>query len=357
MAGFRKATKKAKNLVISLQGASGAGKTYSALNVAKYLCPPGKRIAFVDTENSADLYGDIFDFDVDNDFGPFGKLNYSPDEWMKKLRAAAEAKQYGVVVLDSLTHMWKGQGGILWQLDQEAAAYKAKTSKFADTNALWKKFDPMYTRFMNDLRHLPFHVLFCLRAKQKTERKTNDKSGKMEISKLGLEPEFRDGFDYDVDAQFLIDEDHVLVAKKHRLGDHLNGKVFENPGKNLADVLADWLVNGVDTSVEPEAGPSVAKAAPQPTEEEVAPVTRPEPELEQPAAPTAAPSIVSVEANASLFLSLKARIQKAVSAEELKEVSTKVTAGRKEGFISDAERNELAAAFNAQSKLLKEKAA
>jgi hypothetical protein len=330
MAGFRKATKKVKNLVLSIQGPSGAGKTFTALNVGKHLCPPGKRIAFIDTENSASLYANKFDFDVDADFGPFGKLNYGPDEWMKKLRAAAEAGDYAVVVLDSLTHMWKGQGGILWQLDQEGTAYKAKWNKNADSNALWKKYDPMYARFMNDLRHLPFHVIFCLRSKQKYDRKTNEK-GKTELTKVGLEPEFRDGFEFDVDAQFIIDEDHVCVAKKHRLEDYLNGKVFENPGKNLADELLAWAADGNTVTQEEE--------------EEPAPLTQPDPE------------ILTEDASSALFNSLNSRLEKASSIADLQEVGKSVTAARKDGHLTDEQRDALAKTFTAKGKELKSQVA
>lgn len=341
MGGFRKATKQAKQLVISFQGASGAGKTFSALSVAKHMCPPGKRIAFIDTENSADLYGDHFDFDVDSDFGPFGKLNYGPDEWMKKLRTAAAANEYGVVVLDSLTHMWKGTGGILSQLDEDANAFKAKTGRFADTNALWKKFDPMYSKFMNDLRHLPFHVFFCLRAKQKTDRKTNEK-GKTEITKLGLEAEFRDGFDFDVDAQFLIDENHVGIAKKHRLGACLDDKPFVFPGQNLAEVLNAWLVTApaqttVQAAVANDVSPDTRRAPP---------------DTESPPAPVAEAAVP-----ASLAEALTAKLLLATDLAELKTVAAEIKRANSENLLNDEEYNAISKVYLTRNKALKEKAA
>ncbi len=88
MAGFKKAAKSNKKCKIAIQGASGSGKTFSALSIATNLCADGKRIAFVDTENSAQLYAPPFDFDVDDFFGDAGKLNYSPDKLIEKLEAA-----------------------------------------------------------------------------------------------------------------------------------------------------------------------------------------------------------------------------------------------------------------------------
>lgn len=338
MSGFRKATKKRKKIVMSIQGASGSGKTFSALNIAKHICPPDKRVLLIDTENSADIYSDTFDFDQPNDddgknpvFGPYGKLNYNPERWKKVLTEAAASGLFGVVVLDSLTHMWKGPGGILSSLDADAAAYKAKTGKFADTNALWKKYTPIYEDFMNNLRHLGMHVIFCLRAKEKTERKNNDK-GKLEITKLGLEAEFREGFAYDIDAQFLIDEDHVCVAKKHRLREYLDEKVFVKPGKDLADVLLAALESGVTETPVSEPPPAPVGAF-VPVPEEPVPATNPEP------APVSLPEAanetetVTVDAANALRDSLIARIGKAPDTNALSDLAKEANNAKKQGVL------------------------
>lgn len=270
MSGFKKATKEQKKLVISVQGASGAGKTYSALAIASHLCPAGKRVAYIDTENSASLYADKFDFDVDSDFGGFGKINYHPDQWTRKLMAAADAGEYGVVVLDSLTHMWKGPGGILDVVENAVKAAKARGGK-GDSFAAWKDADPLYTKFMNNLRQLPFHTIFCLRSKQATEKA--EVNGRMTVRKVGLEPEFRDGFDYDVDAQMLIDDEHTMIARKHRLGEYLDGRAFPRPGQELAQVFLSWAEAGAPQAAPTEKVTLPSEAAAPPTNVTVAPKT------------------------------------------------------------------------------------
>jgi len=61
MSRIHKATKKKSKLRIILEGASGSGKTFSALKMAK----PFGKIVLIDTEKgSASLYSDLFDFDV-----------------------------------------------------------------------------------------------------------------------------------------------------------------------------------------------------------------------------------------------------------------------------------------------------
>ena len=59
--GFTKAVKTKAKLRVALAGVSGAGKTYSALMMAKAL---GGRVALIDSErSSALLYADKFEFD------------------------------------------------------------------------------------------------------------------------------------------------------------------------------------------------------------------------------------------------------------------------------------------------------
>lgn len=311
MAGFKKATKQAKNLVFSIQGASGAGKTYSALNIAQYLCPAGKRIAFIDTERSARLYSDIFDFDIDDNFGEFGKINYEPEVWISKLKSAASCGEYGVVILDSLTHMWKGEGGILSKVDNIVKQQRARGGK-GDSHAAWKNVDPVYAKFMNALRHLPFHVIFCLRAKQDYDKSTPGK-----LVKLGLSAEFREGFDYDVDAQLIMDEDHNLMAKKHRLREYLDGKVFPKPGKDFADVCLEWLENGSSEPNTPD------PSTPPETQRDPAPVN-----------------------------DYLAQINAATTADELAAVGAEIKKAKADGLVTPELHKELTTAFMARSKSL-----
>lgn len=335
MSGFRKATKQKKKLVMSIQGASGSGKTYSALNIAKHLCRPGKRVAFIDTERSADLYANKFDFDVDDDFGKFGALNYHPDVWMKKLHAAANEKDengeciYDVVVMDSLTHFWKGDGGMLQTVANIERAAKA-AGKRMDSHAAWKEVDPIYSKFMNSLRHLPFHVLFCVRCKQDTERVME--GGRTTIKKLGLAPEFRDGFDYDVDAQMVIDEEHVMVPRKHRLEEYLDGKIFPKPGQDLAEVLKAWSEDGKDRTETPRTDPPPAP-------------TGSEPKIRLPD--------VGEEVSAGFIERLKA----ADSMDTLKAISAEANKAKADGKIAGGPWKALLAAFSEQAKQLQTAAA
>ncbi|EOB1338453.1 AAA family ATPase, partial [Acinetobacter baumannii] len=97
---FTKAERKKAKLKLNLNGASGSGKTYSALVLASSL---GKKIAVIDTENeSASLYANEFNFDT----LPL-KPPYSPERFAGAIHAAYNMG-YEVLIIDSASHEWIG---------------------------------------------------------------------------------------------------------------------------------------------------------------------------------------------------------------------------------------------------------
>jgi hypothetical protein len=271
----------------ALQGGSGMGKTYSALAVMTALVErtdPGKRVFLVDTENSARLYKrprGPFDFDhtKQNTFGPPGQPNFDPRKLMQILDVVQKSGQYGAVVVDSATAFWKDPGGFTSMIDKICDAQRARGGK-GDSFAAWKTVDPLYRNLMTYVRQYPLHLVFCVRAKQDYER-TEGASGKGSLKKVGLAPEFRDGFEYEFDIQFAIDDSHTMVPLKHRLGEVLDERSFRKPGDDVAAIIAEWLSRGVSAPTEqpkaeepkskPEQSkPTVAKAEPKVDEDQVA---------------------------------------------------------------------------------------
>lgn len=98
--------RKGKNsILLGLAGPAKSGKTLSALRVAKGL---GGKIVLIDTENKRALhYADKFDFHH-IDFQP----PYTPVRYIEAINAAIAAKA-NVVIVDSASHEWEGEGGIL----------------------------------------------------------------------------------------------------------------------------------------------------------------------------------------------------------------------------------------------------
>lgn len=262
MASLRRAQRKYVPFKASIQGASGSGKTYSALNILTPLVAitsPGKRIAVIDTEKSAELYSPPFEFDVDDDFGEGPKLSFSYKKLIEKLENIRKTGEYGGVVVDSMTHFWKEVGGFTRMIDAICDKQRARPGGRADSFSAWKEIDPLYRELMTYIRQYPLHIIMCVRAKQGYEDQV-DQNGRKKKVKVGMEPEFREGFEYEMDAQFAIDFNHVMVPLKHRLGDVFE-KSFPNPGADVAGVVAEWLAGGAHVASPVQASPS---AAPEP---------------------------------------------------------------------------------------------
>ena len=127
---FRKAERKKAKLRLGITGTAGSGKTYGALLVAKGL---GGKTALIDTENgSGDLYASQFDYDV-------GSIE-APYEIQKYIQAIHDAEKagYEIIIIDSLSHAWAGEGGLL---DFHGKLTEASYSKNSYT--AWNKVTPL----------------------------------------------------------------------------------------------------------------------------------------------------------------------------------------------------------------------
>ena len=92
---------------IAIVGPSGSGKTFSALLCAFGLTNDWSKIAVIDTENhSADLYSHLGNYSVLNLSKPF-----SPERYVEAIDVCEKAGMK-VIIIDSITQEWDGQGGI-----------------------------------------------------------------------------------------------------------------------------------------------------------------------------------------------------------------------------------------------------
>lgn len=241
---FRKATKKQSRLRLSIMGSSGAGKTYTSLNIAKHL---GGKIAVIDTERgSASKYSDIFEFDV------IELENFHPDRYIEAIEAA-EAAGYDVLIVDSITHEWNSKDGIL-EL-HEAAIRKQKTK---NSFTAWADVTPLHTRFIEAIVRCRCHIITTMRSKVDYVQEDNER-GQKTVRKVGMAPIQREGMDYEHDVVLDLDIDHVAVISKTRCS-ALDGKTYKKPGREIAEILVSWLSDGVEPAPEPKA-PAVDPAA------------------------------------------------------------------------------------------------
>lgn len=227
---FRKAARTQIKIKIAVSGPSGAGKTLGALALASGL---GKKVAVIDTENgSASTYCDRYGFDVLELAPPFTSKRYE-----EAIDAAIEAG-YDVLVIDSLSHQWAGEGGIL--------SRKEEMDKRPGTNSYtnWATFTKEHTSFVSKVLHSPIHIIATLRAKQDYVLETNER-GKQQPRKVGLAPVQRDGLEYEFSTMFELQMDHRASVSKDRTG------LFADELVNLLDKSTATRIKGWLDSAEP----------------------------------------------------------------------------------------------------------
>lgn len=232
---FAKAERKKAKLRLGICGTSGSGKTYSALLIAKGL---GNKIAVVDTENhSAELYAGkdgMPDYDV--------CILSPPYETEKYVQAITEAERagYDVIILDSISHAWAGEGGLL---DQQG---RIADSGRGNSYTAWRNVTPKHNKFIEKMLSCNMHLIATMRSKTEYALITNDK-GKQEPKKMGMAPIQREGMDYEFTVVFDMDPGHNAVTSKDRTS-LFDCKVF-TPTTKTGEDLKGWLESGIEPPV------------------------------------------------------------------------------------------------------------
>ncbi|MGI5151400.1 AAA family ATPase [Plantactinospora sp. CA-294935] len=257
------ASRKKAKARVALAGPSGAGKTLTGLKLlytltgAQTIADGFERIAFIDTErDSADKYavnptlpgvGDMTPDEAGGyGFMKFSPVKYDPRQLVELIDEAALAGFTGFM-LDSASHYWFGPGGILELVDLFARNHGGRSMDG------WKDVRPIERAYIEALMSFPGHVVVAMRSKQRYEV-IDGSDGRKKVSKLGMQPDQRDGLEFEFDVVGDIDQDHYLRITKSRC-DALADEVIHKPGAELAHQLLDWLENG-----EPPRDPDWPKA-------------------------------------------------------------------------------------------------
>lgn len=230
---FAKAVRQQRKLRLALAGPTGAGKTFTALAIAKGL---GGRVALIDSErHSASLYATRFDFDTADLSGGH------PDDYTRLIEGAAAAG-YDVLIIDSFSHAWAGEAGILAQKDKAT-----KRNRGGNDFTAWRDVTPMHDRLVRTVLEYPGHVIVTMRAKM-AYALTEGNGGKAKVEKLGMAPVQREGVEYEFDVVVDLDQAHTGVVSKTR-ADFLDNAVIDKPGEKLGRDLAAWLGAGAPAPV------------------------------------------------------------------------------------------------------------
>ena len=231
---FKKAEKKKSKLRLGITGPSGSGKTYSALRLASGL---SQKTAVIDTEKgSASLYADKFNFDVLELAPP-----YSPERYIEAMSDAVK-EGYELIIMDSISHAWAGEGGLLNKKEQLDA-------RGGNSFSNWAKMTPIQEKFVSSLINCPAHLILTMRSKQEYILSENEK-GKQAPKKVGLAPIQREGFEYELTTVFDVGMAHTCETSKDRTG-LFTDKLFQITEETGA-ILKEWLDSGIELKKEVE---------------------------------------------------------------------------------------------------------
>lgn len=208
-----------------LSGAPGSGKTRSALIIATTLVADidDPKILVIDTEKESALtYADDFAFE---------HLRWSPPFEPRELgRTLIEAGQsYDAVIVDSLSHFWRGEGGVL---DIAGGRYTG-----------WADARPAHADMVEGILGCDAHVVLCVRAKVAHEQV--QEGGKWVVKKLGMQSVTDDDLEYEINVAVAMDMDHSMTVSKSRTTEVPVGRQFKaGHAEDFAVLYRDWLAGG-----------------------------------------------------------------------------------------------------------------
>ncbi|MEO5332586.1 MAG: AAA family ATPase [Magnetococcus sp. YQC-5] len=189
-------------------GPSASGKTYSALRFARGLVGEAGKICVIDTENRRSLFyagavGGQWDF---VDFQP----DFTTQRYIEVIRQVEQAG-YDAILIDSFSHVWQGEGGVLDEADKNTANGLAK----------WAKPKMALKRLVNVALRAKCHVIFCLRAKMGVVQTGSGRD--MKILSSGLAPIMEKGLIYEMMISILFGPDHKPMFQ------NLSDRFFVDP--------------------------------------------------------------------------------------------------------------------------------
>ncbi|AYQ17376.1 ATP-binding protein [Bacillus paralicheniformis] len=246
------AQREKEKAIVGFIGPSGSGKTAGALLVAYGMMREAypeasdeeiwSKIGVVDTEHRrAKLYANL-QFD-DVRIGSFKHIDFIPPYTTERYQMALEAiKAAGaeVVIIDSLSHNWAGEGGIVEKHGE------MQGNSFQN----WGKLAPETTKLIKTLTQNDVHILATLRTKTEYVVEPNSE-GKMAPRKVGTKPVQKDEMEYEFMLNFNIGIDHLAETSKD------NTRMFEGSSFKLnpevGRKLYQWLELGIDVKAEEEA--------------------------------------------------------------------------------------------------------
>ncbi|MFL6556251.1 MAG: AAA family ATPase, partial [Bacillus sp. (in: firmicutes)] len=194
------------------------------------------KIALIDTEHERSLVYEGVSVG-DTKIGQFLFVMLDAPYSLSRYEAAVKAAKGAgaeVVVIDSISHAWEAEGGLLDVQQDKGGNFQA-----------WREVNPIYAKFIDLVTGVTFkiHTLSTMRTKQEYHVGATE-TGKLTVQKLGLKTVQRDSLEYELQLVFNIDMDHIArPAKDNTLGMFDRHQVIN---AEYGHKLIKWLEKGED---------------------------------------------------------------------------------------------------------------
>ena len=262
MIQLQKAKRSQVKIKLALAGVSGSGKTMSSLLMAYGIVKAAHpeytddqcwdKICIIDTENgSASLYANktVGTYTIGEFYTLPMKAPFEPTKYIEYIHAAEQAN-IEVLIIDSLSMAWVGEGG---SLDKQGKI----ASRTGNGYTAWRDITPEHNKMIDTILQSTCHVICNFRAKQEYVQ-TKDNNGKTVIKNMGLGLQFRDSVEYELSTLLMLDSDHIANATKDRTG-LFDGKYFVITPETGNEIYR-WLSSGAPEA--PKEAPTPVKAEP-----------------------------------------------------------------------------------------------
>lgn len=265
----KEAVRRDTRLMIGLVGASGSGKTGSALEIAHGIQDVnGGEVFVIDTEScralhyaGAKTFSDpsrLFKFKHIDFKAPFG-----PSDYLDALEHCI-AKGAKTIIVDSTSHEHEGPGGVLEmhekELDRLAGNDYGKRNKVS--MLAWAKPKSERRRLINTMLQMPATFIFCFRAKEKIKMVP----GKEPVQ-MGFMPIAGEEFVFEMTQNLLLypASGGVPTMMTQEIGERLITKPFGPFKEILASGKPLSMATGRAMAEWAKGTAGVSKPAPNPT--------------------------------------------------------------------------------------------
>ena len=147
-------------------------------------------------------------------------------------KSLCEQSGMKAIIIDSLSHEWEGEGGIL----------DIHSSMVGNSFTNWSKVTPRHNALVQRILQSDCHVIATFRTKQ--DYVLSDKNGKMVPEKVGLKSVTKDGMDYEFTTVFDLDINHNATCTKDRT------TMFGQSPMKLTEATGNAILNWCESTTE-----------------------------------------------------------------------------------------------------------